>query len=287
MYTLRKRIYLPYLLILFVSCNASVKDLSQQNIHLKKIGPFPAQLQECSGMVFFNDNLLALNDSGNTTSVFQIDPSNADLLKEIKLKGVVNTDWEAMSLINDTLLIGNFGNNKGHRKDRNIYQFLTNTNLDIRLNQSYPFIFDDQKDFRKRKKHNFDCESMVSIDGQWIFFSKNRQDTFTHVYHYNKQKGRAIKMQSFSVPVRVTDACYVEDHKKVYLLCNVVKHGKELVYIKILKVKKNQTFEEGPTIPLAIPEQAEAICYDGSSFYIGTEKETTYGGNLYKLNFKK
>ena len=97
-------------------------------------------IEETSGLEFFNDKLYTFNDSGNSADLFEIDKSNGKILKTFKTN-LVNKDWEALTSDSLNFYVGDFGNNKGDRKDLKILKINFNiTMLPAYLTQTIDYI---------------------------------------------------------------------------------------------------------------------------------------------------
>ena len=81
------------------------------------------RLSEISGIDIWQDTLVvAVNDGGNLPVVYFL-TFEGKIVHEVYLKNARNKDWEDLTIgKNDTLYIGDFGNNLGNRKDRAIYK---------------------------------------------------------------------------------------------------------------------------------------------------------------------
>ena len=54
----------------------------------------PGEIPECSGMQFFNDQLWAINDSGDGPFLYQLDLPSRSFLRKVFVKNAANIDWE-------------------------------------------------------------------------------------------------------------------------------------------------------------------------------------------------
>src|SRR5690606_41727006 len=77
---------------------------------------FSDTLKENSGLSFFNGKLYTINDGGNSSEIFEIDPKYAKIKSSFQTS-VKNVDWEAIASDSVSLYVGDFGNNAGTRKD--------------------------------------------------------------------------------------------------------------------------------------------------------------------------
>lgn len=78
----------------------------------------PAELNEISGLEKFNDStLIAINDSGNSPTIFFI-TLKGKLIKKTLVSNATNIDWEDLTIDNKgNLYIADAGNNSNSRKN--------------------------------------------------------------------------------------------------------------------------------------------------------------------------
>jgi hypothetical protein len=136
------------------------------------------ELSEISGIELWRDSILvAINDGGNLPEVYFLDFSG-NIIHKAHLKGARNMDWEDLAISDqDTLYIGDFGNNLGNRIDRAIYKinladaWKSDTITSLRMSISFegqPY----QKE--KIKNHPYDCEALCFFKDTLWMISKNR-----------------------------------------------------------------------------------------------------------------
>lgn len=146
-------------------------------------------LDEISGIEFDKSgNLWAINDSGNTTEIHQID-TLGNIIKSININNAKNIDWEDLTQNSfGHFFIGDFGNNQNKRRDLTIYKI--ENPVDIKGNDTLAeiikFKFFDQDQFSTSDSiKNFDLEAFVSYKGDLYLFTKNRTkpfDGYTNLY---------------------------------------------------------------------------------------------------------
>ena len=142
-------------------------------------------LSEISGIEFDKDgNLWAINDSGNSTEIHQID-SLGKVNRSIKITNAKNIDWEDLTQDDfGHFFIGDFGNNKTAETEAEIIRF--------------KFFDQDLKNTSDSIK-NFDLEAFVFYKGRLYLFTKNRTkpfDGFTNLYrmedYASNQKAKKV-----------------------------------------------------------------------------------------------
>lgn len=191
-----------------------------------KVSTLSDSLKETSGLAFFNEKLYTINDSGNSSEIFQMDHHSGKILKTLKTD-LENKDWEAITSDSLHLFIGDFGNNAGSRKDLKIYKITLDSvvraqssNNAQKDNQIISFFYPEQKDFAtKAHHHNWDAESMVFIKGKIHLFTKEWKSKNTTHYIIDPEISEnqpAQKYETYNIGYLVTDASYFD--KKLYLI---------------------------------------------------------------------
>jgi hypothetical protein len=188
-------------------------DTLELNLHpSKKI--LPKEIEENSGLLFFNNLIFTFNDSGGKSEIYGFDPKNGEIKNTIVFKNTKNMDWEAITTDGENIYIGDFGNNRGNRKDLTIYSIsisLINFNLPIQEvdTTSFTFEIDGQTSFENlNRKNDFDIEAMVFYNQKIHFFTKEwvSLQTTHHTLQLNLPHQISKKVEKFPVGYCVTDA---------------------------------------------------------------------------------
>lgn len=222
---------------------------------IDRIQILPAFLEETSGLCETPEGIWSINDSQNPSELFLLQrhtyvrwrdsgitiSENDFVIFELSYP---NTDWEAIESDGENLYIGDFGNNRGNRKDLKIIKLsldslknrvnFTNIPLKQRIDckslkgEIIAFSYTDQKEFNIRRLHNFDCEAMVIRDTSILLFSKNWRSLTCDVYEVPKRFGsyNLSKSGSFNPRFLVTDA--TEAYGKIYF-CGYGPSGKQYI----------------------------------------------------------
>ena len=179
-------------------------------------------IDETSGLVKIDDTFWTHNDSGGEPTLYQFDPSSGELIRRVHFKGAKNVDWEDISIDSNYIYVGNFGNNRGNRKDLGIYKariqdLMTNDEVESEL---ITFSYPDQSKFYSGYNHNHDCESMIAYNDQLYLFSKNWQNMKTKLYSLPNISGDYVAslIDSFDVRGTLTAASLSDDMTELYLL---------------------------------------------------------------------
>ncbi|MBL6943693.1 MAG: T9SS C-terminal target domain-containing protein, partial [Bacteroidales bacterium] len=81
----------------------------------------PPEIQESSGLAYFNEKLWTINDSGGLPVIYAFDTIVGQIVQRIIVDNAINIDWESLATDDDYIYIGDFGNNLGNRDDLAIY----------------------------------------------------------------------------------------------------------------------------------------------------------------------
>lgn len=249
------------------------------------------KLGEISGIEFDKDgNLWAINDSGNSTEIHQID-STGHIKRSINIYNAKNIDWEDLTQDDfGHFFIGDFGNNNNERTDLTVYKI--ENPIDLREFETEAeiirFKFTDQ-DFGNANDSikNFDLEAFIFYEGRLYLFTKNRTkpfDGYSNLYrmedYASNQKAQKISRfktcQAGKYQCWITGAALSPNRKKLALL------GSNKIWL--FKNWKNDDFFSGDLteIDLGMITQKEAITFfNDSVVVIADEKFNGIGGNLY------
>lgn len=230
----------------------------------------PREIDETSGLIFWNNSLFTINDSGNEPILYRIDTVNGKILQRIRIKDAKNTDWEALTQDARYIYIGDVGDNYGVRRELTIFK-LDKTTIPDQGDVTLPakiirFRFPENRPNEVGRQHNnFDCESLVSINDSLYFFSKNWGDQHTRCYRLPKTAGSYTAEYLFSYPVKglITAATYQKNSKTLALLGYT--KGDWIPFIWIFYDFKNHHFFDGKKIRIDMPQiiatQTEGITF--------------------------
>lgn len=155
----------------------------QANLPLTTVATLPAQLDEISGLIYYNGNLYGHPDSGGGTLLYEINPTNGVITKTILLEGTTNVDWEDITQDATHIYVCDTGNNvRGNRTDLKIYKFPktaitagTDITIAASLIETINFSYEDQSDFSPQPANStsFDCEAVAYNRGKLHLITKN------------------------------------------------------------------------------------------------------------------
>lgn len=264
---------------------------------LSKKFKLPNSIKESSALIKVDGKLWTLNDSGGKAELYQISEKNGHIIKTVRIKNARNRDWEALAYDENYVYIGDFGNNRGNRKDLKIYKIPRKDlkNRKTTRAQTIYFKYNDQKNFRSRsRKHNFDCEAMVAYHGKLYLFTKNWQDHKTRLYELTTQAGKQIAhyKDSFNVQGLITDASI---NKELDIL--LLSSYSELLSVEVWTFAnfKHADFFKGSSKKLTLNSlnaQIEGITFiDNYKAYLSSEAFSRYifsfDANLYQIDFSR
>lgn len=266
--------------ILLFSILISLSFSAQQNYEWFKINKYRTavlsdSINENSGLDFFNKRLFTINDSGNSSEIFEINKETGKIENVLKTD-LINRDWEAITSDSTNLYVGDFGNNVGSRKDLVIYKIPMRDSIDLAGIEQFPFYYPEQKDFTpKNLNNNYDAEAMIFLNGKIHLFTKEWVSKSTTHYTIDpniSENQAAQKIENFPTGYVVTDAAYF--NQKLYLVGYTKKAE---VFLTIFNGTKPGIFFEdkpkkyylGSSLTIG---QIEGIAVDEQGIYISGEE---------------
>ena len=175
----------------------------------------PDKLDEISGLEKYGNTFLGFNDSGGKPEIYQFSNTNpSNIVKTIKIKNATNVDWEETTMSDSLIFVGDFGNNRGNRKDLKIYYFpkkVLDSNKDLVEVEAdtITFFYPEQEDYTpKSHKHDFDLEAMFYYEGKLHLFTKQWKSLKTSHYTLDIIKGKqpAWLVEEFKTNFLITGA---------------------------------------------------------------------------------
>ncbi len=234
-------------------------------------------LQELSGIVCsaHPQKYWGINDSGNGTELFGFS-DEGEILDKVPLPDAVNEDWEAITKDHTGhLYIGDFGDNKGVRKEYAIYQVQEPTFPQT----SGPHI--QKYRFRYAGNRAFNCESIFILHGKFYLITKGKKETDSPLLFcldsLQKQKvSIARKVGTLSLTGRITDASFSPEFNHLIVLSKNNLH--------ILLVQKEADLLNPPvrTYPIKLGK-SEGVCFDRDSVVVTTEKGGIWKYSVHEL----
>ncbi|MGB5403660.1 MAG: hypothetical protein WBN13_06755 [Robiginitalea sp.] len=191
-------------------------------LHATWKGALSENIKESSGLLLLDNRLVTLNDSGNAPVLYELDTTSLEVVREVTITNVPNTDWEALAADATYIYIGDFGNNLGKRKDLRVLRisradYMTKDEIKAEI---ISFFYEDQVDFNGKGNSDWDAEALIAgKDSLWIF-TKQWRKKGTTIYSVPKIPGKykARKGASYNVNGMVTDAALDPRRGMWYLL---------------------------------------------------------------------
>ncbi len=257
----------------------------------------PDEVKETSGLIYYDNALWTINDSGNLPILYKLTPETGDIIQRITVTNAKNNDWEALAQDDEYMYIGDFGNNTGNRNNLRIIKIRKDEIPDSGdLAVSYQLIEFSYSDYPgridKKKENNFDCEALICIDDSLYLFSKNRGDAQTKLYRLPKKAGNynAELIDTFNSQGLVTGADYNENSKEVTLVGYTNKTWQPFIWL-LFDYKDNELFSGNKrrVDMLNIPAtQTEAIAYiENKNCIITSEGHKLFSQTAYDLKTGK
>ena len=269
------------------------KKLVKTSIYSPKLisEQLPQSVNEQSGMLWHKNLFWVINDSDCMPNIIAYN-INGKLKKTIRITNAENKDWEDLAEDDTYIYIGDFGNNRGGRKDLRVLRILKSDMVNkTELTVDFlTFVWADQQNFRQRNmKHNFDCEAFFAFGDSLYLFSKNWADKKTRLYSMSKRPGnyQLKPIAEFDVNFMVTGADITADGKTVAL----IGYKNYRTYMMLLNNFDGHDFFAGKALRLDLESmgraQTEGIVFtDKKELYISTE-ETKRPQALYKVDWEK
>ena len=256
----------------------------------------PTEVSETSGLFFHNGRLWTHNDSGGKPILYALDTTTFEVVQRITLAQVKNKDWEEVCTDGESVFVGDFGNNKGSRKNLRIFTFplsaLPAEGDTIIQVDSILFRFADQTNFEKRKhEHDYDCEAMFATDSCLYLLSKGWATGTTRLYRLPKTPGKhmAEVVNSFDSQGLITGADYDRESRTLVVVGYVKNIWKPFMYIifdfdEHGEKLSNHRFE----MSQLAGGQTEGICFfDDGQCYVSAETSPTMTSRVFVVDFRK
>ncbi|UOR04513.1 T9SS type A sorting domain-containing protein [Hymenobacter aerilatus] len=147
----------------------------------------PAEVNETSGLVYTNQQLWTLNDSGNEPVLYRLDAATGAVQQRVRISNFPNVDWEDLIADDRYLYIGDFGNNAGNRRDLRVLRVpkaAIGTASEVTVAaEAIAFSYPQQTNFQPVvNQHNFDAEAFFVANDSLHIFTKNWADQQTSYY---------------------------------------------------------------------------------------------------------
>ena len=252
--------------------------------------PLPKDLRECSGLCVTDHGIWCINDSGNEPCLYLLNKDNTgkESWKKLGYKlPIKNVDWEAVETDDKYIYIGDFGNNKGNRKNLCIYRIelqelikksIPTTTKNVMQFKGkvevIPFAYADQTNFDKRRLHRFDCEAMEIRGDSIRLFTKNWNNNKTNIYDFkaSEEFQSIYPNKEVKTGFLITDACIWKNQS---IWCGYNLKGNQYLSIWDYQSEKVKKYK----ISLK-PAQLEGIAIWGDDLVVCTEKRKSQRASI-------
>ncbi len=201
------------------------------NLLNSKIATLGEDLEEISGMIYWNGKLYGHEDSGNDPIIYEMDAVTGEVSKRITLDvPLANMDWEDITQDETYIYVGDFGNNSGTRHNLRIFRVAKNlisaiedesATIPAANIQTIEFTYNDQTDFTSHPNATpFDCEAMIYHDGNLHLFTKGWDGNGTRHYVLPATPGtqEAVYLENFNTAaLRITSATKANNNAVILL----------------------------------------------------------------------
>lgn len=256
--------------------------------------PLAEEVNETSGLIFFDGNIWTFNDSRGEPEIYRIEKESGKIIQTVRIENASNVDWEDITQDESFVYVGDFGNNRGNRKDLKIYKVakekIASKKKTKVLAEIIEFSYEDQETFiEKNRKHNYDCESIISHGDSLIIFSKNWGDAKTRMYKMSKEPGnyKLSPLDSYDVDGLITGADV--NNKNELLLVGYKDH---LPFIYLFADFSGEGLRSGKAYRVNFPglqdAQTEGIIWkDDNVVLFSTEQTKVFEQQVFQLDIKE
>ncbi len=299
------KILIALLVLLSVSCglepkNNSAKPVNSGTVQSVVIEPqafiksLPGKLAENSGLIFYDNLFWTINDSGGKNKIFAFN-FEGEIEKEIEIEDAKNVDWEDIAQDNKYIYVGDFGNNRGNRRNQTIYK-IEKKKIGKKAKQKVKskkirFNFSNQTGFIPRSKAtSFDCEAVVEYNKSLYVFTKDWVHRTTTVYRIPRKKGEysVQPIDTFNVNGLITGADISPDKTKLVLVG--YKDYKPIMWLFSNFTKDNFWGEKQQHFEMdaIFGAQTEGVCFFGNdTILISCEATNTFRQQVFLIDLNK
>ena len=223
-------------------------------------------VHETSGLVYFDNSFWTINDSGGSTVLYRISPTNGKIMQQITISNAVNNDWEEITADDKFIYIADIGDNNHKRDEKQIYKLakaniLKNVKDRVMLAEVILFKYPDSDE-----SYNYNAEAMVS-DGKVLhLFTKDLVESNHFTIPLKAGKYTAAYIEKLETQGQVTGAA-LDSKSKSLILVGYLGFGNRLLW-KLTDFTNTSYFKgkmkKYSLGPLTETSQVEAVCFDKS-----------------------
>ena len=276
---------------------------SSTNYQPNLVADLTQNLNENSALIYWDNQIVTLNDGGNEAALFFLN-NNGAVLRKVIVDQANNVDWEALTQDNNNIYIGDFGNNYGNRNNLCVYKIskndITNSINDTVSALKMNFVYGNQSNFSSAlNANNFDCEAFFYHMDSLHLFTKDWLDLKTRHYvlpsHWIDTVN-AVQVDSFLIDGLITDAT-IDSSSNHAMLLGYKNNGNNIYtsFIWILSDYSEHHYFSGNKRRIEIGNmfnlsQTEGITLiDSTQGYISSEQISsviTIPAKLFQFNFQ-
>lgn len=270
--------------------------LQEATINYIERKDLPVQIDESSGLMYWNGKLWSHNDSSGADSIYAFPSADPSQLEHY-YADAPNKDWEAIDQDSEYIYIGDFGNNKAiQRTDLRIFRIKKNSLLAHHpVVDTVFFHYSNQTDFSPRSKSEnteFDCEAFIVTDDSIYLFTKQWISKNTSLYSLPKTPGShtANYLATYPVSGLVTDAVYLKSKRILALSGYTASYLRQFIYV-FYDFEENNFFKGRKyrfTLNMGLfPHQIEGLATaDGAVYYVTNEYQSVSPQRLHTFDVK-
>src|SRR3954447_26259006 len=209
--------FVPIVLLLLTGCYNSEQ---KSELTAKKI--LPKELKEISGMSAQGNNIWTITDKPKPF-IYNLD-SMGNLVQTVEITNIKVVDVESVTSDGQYVYMGDAGDNNGDRVERQIVRVPLNAigkGANVKASgETITFVFPGDPEEGKKKKNNFDCESLLSFKDSLYVFTKDREEGQTKLFSLPKTPGNytARFIDSFDCKGLITDAAINQSNTEVAVI---------------------------------------------------------------------
>lgn len=240
----------------------------------------PDKLSESSGLVCLSEQeFLTINDSGNAAEVYRFN-GNGEIMQQQQIPAT-NTDWEALTLHQNQLIIADTGNNAGQRHEISLLVIpFEDGHLLPAATKKFSYRYRDRAGPVKPYEHELDAEAIASDGNQLWLFSKNWLGNTSAVYRIDLSSTTTELVREHTIaaiPGVITDAAYAKE-QRIFVLTgyrNVVKEAVAFMLSRDYQpfiLLTDDNFRPLKLQYLSDAAQVEAVCLNNNQIWLSQEK---------------
>lgn len=248
-----------------------------QEASVTKLVTLPDELNESSGVIFYNGRVWTHNDSGGTPEISAVNPVTGEETARIRITNGRNIDWEDITQDDEAIYLADTGNNLGNRREFQIYKIMkadidANGGFQLAKAEIISFSHEKQPELLIPYLHDYDCEAIASVNDTIYLFSKNWGTRNSTIYKLDQATGKTVLLDTIPSNGLITGADYSADTDNM-ILCGYqfnLRVFKPFI-IEIEGFAAGNRKLKHYSLPL-VNHQVEGVCYDGNRIFITNEE---------------